>query len=316
MSSGRSVVDSCRLLHELSEAIGITSDVGAAIHEKQDEVPPIVFGFRGIFGQIAFAFSLCEKQVFPSPRPHRDDGILLANRAALVHHAMRKFILFAAIHLGAQMSRISAAVLAAFLVMSTSTLSAQYISIGVRGTGSVPTGSFGGDQTATNTAVIEGAKNGFGYGLDVGVGIGPIGAYAGFDHIKFDCETSTCQQDGKYTLQGATVGVKLAVPGMPKFRPYVKGGVTFNDLQGGYGGSSSNVLTTDKNPGYEFGVGFDYTILGGIVALTPQARYVGQNLKARVPGVTNTATTPTAGVNYFTFDVGLSLHTPFGGGKK
>ena len=65
MSSGRSVVDSCRLLHELSEAIGITSDVGAAIHEKQDEVPPIVFGFRGIFGQIAFAFSLCEKRSSP-----------------------------------------------------------------------------------------------------------------------------------------------------------------------------------------------------------------------------------------------------------
>jgi hypothetical protein len=214
------------------------------------------------------------------------------------------------------MNRLSSAALATMLFASTSTLSAQYISIGLRGTGSVPTGAFGGDPTAQNTAAIEGAKNGFGYGLDVGVGIGPIGAYAGFDHIKFDCEATTCQQDGKYTLQGATVGVKLAVPGMPKFRPYVKGGVTFNDLQGGYGGQSSNVLSTDKNPGYEVGVGFDYTILGGIVALTPQVRYVGQNLKAKIPNVTVTSTTPSTGVNYFTFDVGLSLHTPFGGGKK
>ena len=212
------------------------------------------------------------------------------------------------------MRLLSSAVFSALFFASASTLSAQYISIGLRGTGSVPTGDFGGDQTAANTALIQGAKNGFGYGLDVGVGIGPIGAYAGFDHIKFDCQTSTCQSDGKYTLQGGTVGVKLAVPGMPRFRPYVKGGVTFNDLQGGYGGSSSNVLTTDKNPGYEVGVGFDYTILGGIVALTPQARYVGQNLKAKIPNVvvTNTAST---GVNYFTFDVGLSLHTPFGGKK-
>jgi len=213
------------------------------------------------------------------------------------------------------MKRLSSAVVA-LLVASTSPLSAQYISIGLRGTGSVPTGAFGStDQTATNAAVIEGAKNGFGYGLDIGLGIGPIGAYAGFDHIKFDCETTACQSDGKYTLQGAAVGVKLAVPGMPRFRPYVKGGVTFNDLQGGFGGQSSNALTTDRTPGYEFGVGFDYTILGGIVALTPQARYVGQNLKAKIPGVVVTSSSTGTGVNYFTFDVGLSLHTPFGGKK-
>ena len=200
------------------------------------------------------------------------------------------------------------------VVASASLASAQYISIGIRGTGSVPTGAFGGDESAANSAMIEGAKNGFGYGLDASVGIGPIGVYAGFDHIKFDCETATCQTDGKYTLQGATVGVKLAVPGMPKFRPYVKGGATFNDLQGGYGGSSSNVLTTDRTPGYEVGIGFDYTI-AGLIALTPQVRYVGQNLKAKIPGVTSPTTETNTGVNYFTFDVGFSLHTPFGGRK-
>lgn len=211
------------------------------------------------------------------------------------------------------MKRLSPAVLFALLVASASTSSAQYISIGLRGTGTVPTGSFSQtDQTATNTAVIEGAKNGFGYGLDAGIGVGPIGVYAGFDHIHFDCETTTCQSNGKYTLQGATVGVQLAVPGIPKIRPYVKGGVTFNDLQGGYGGSSSNALTTDRTPGYEVGIGFDYSILG-IVSLTPQARYVGQNFKAKIPGIVVTQTATATGVNYFTFDVGLSLHTPFGG---
>jgi opacity protein-like surface antigen len=205
------------------------------------------------------------------------------------------------------------AVTLALLVASVSTSSAQYLSIGLRGTGTVPTGSFSNtDPTATNAALIEGAKNGFGYGLDAGIGVGPIGVYAGFDHIKFDCQTTTCQSDGKYTLSGATAGVKLAVPGMSKFRPYVKGGVTFNSLQGGYGGSSSNVLTTDTKPGYEIGVGFDYSILG-LVALTPQARYVGQNFKAKIPGVVVSSTATSTGVNYFTFDVGLSLHTPFGG---
>jgi outer membrane protein with beta-barrel domain len=211
------------------------------------------------------------------------------------------------------MKRLSPAVMLALLVASASTSPAQYISIGLRGTGTVPTGSFSNtDPTATNTALIEGAKNGFGYGLDAGIGVGPIGVYAGFDHIKFDCQTTTCQSDGKYTLSGATAGVKLAVPGMARFRPYVKGGVTFNNLNGGYGGSSSNVLTTDRTPGYEIGVGFDYSILG-LVALTPQARYVGQNFKAKIPGVVVSSTATSTGVNYFTFDVGLSLHTPFGG---
>lgn len=49
------------------------------------------------------------------------------------------------------------------------------------------------------------------------------------------------------------------------------------------------------------------------MSITPQVRYVGQNLKAKVPGVTTISTTSSQGVNYFTFDLGLSVHTPFGG---
>ena len=200
-------------------------------------------------------------------------------------------------------------------VLFASSLSGQSISIGLRGTGSIPTGSFAQTQSTTgtsNNALIQGAKNGFGYGLDVGIGVGPIGIYGGFDQIKFDCQTDACQSNGTYTMQGVTVGVKLAMPTMSRFRPYVKGGVTFNDLQGGYGGSSSNALTTDKTPGYEVGLGLDYSLLG-IVSLTPQVRYVGQNLKAKIPGVTTPTTATGQGVNYVTFDLGLSLHTPFSG---
>ncbi len=197
------------------------------------------------------------------------------------------------------------------LVLAASPLAAQSISIGLRGTGSIPTGSFAetGSSSTTNAAVIDGAKNGFGYGLDAGIGFGPIGIYLGFDHIKFDCETTTCQSDGKYTLEGATAGVKLSLPSKSIVRPFVKGGVTFHDLEGGYGGSQSNSLSTEKTPGYEIGLGADINLLG-IFSFTPQARYVGQQLKAKIPGVKTPAADGT-GVNYFSFDLGFSVHTPW-----
>ena len=197
------------------------------------------------------------------------------------------------------------------LLLVGSSLQAQWLSFGLRGTGSIPTGSFAGAQTSADGALIEGAKNGFGYGLDVGLGIGPIGLYGGFDQVKFDCETATCKTDGKYTLQGVTVGLKLSPATGSMFRPFIKGGITFNDLQGGYGGSSSNRLSTDKTPGYEGGVGADVTLMG-LVSFTPQVRYIGQNLKAKIPGVITPATATEQGVNYFSFDLGFSVHTPFG----
>jgi hypothetical protein len=194
-----------------------------------------------------------------------------------------------------------------------SSAQAQFFSVGLRGTGSFPTGSFSQQSAgaAGNDVLIEGAKSGFGYGLDVGLGVGAFGLYAGFDHVKFDCQAATCQSDGKYTLQGVTAGVKIAPQTSSLFRPFVKGGITFNDLQGGYGGQSSNVLTTDKAPGYEIGGGLDLAFLG-VLSVTPQVRYVGQNLKVKVPGV-NAPAANGQGVNYFTFDLGLSVHTPFSG---
>jgi len=189
---------------------------------------------------------------------------------------------------------------------------AQSISIGLRGTGTFPTGSFAEAPSSASpgSALVQGAKQGFGYGADIGLSFGMIGAYAGFDHVSFDCESTSCGSDGEYTLQGAAVGLKLRLPVASRFRPFLKGGVTFHELKGTYGSSSSG-LTTDRNPGYEIGLGADYGLLG-IVSITPQLRYVGQNFDAKIPGVTSTATTENQGVDYFTFDLGLSLHTPWG----
>jgi hypothetical protein len=205
----------------------------------------------------------------------------------------------------------TAGLVLSLVVLSSSSLAAQWISFGLRGTGSIPTGAFADDQSSTNTALIQGAKNGFGFGLDVGAGIGMFGLYGGFDQVKFDCQTATCRSDGKYTLNGVAVGVKLMPTTSSWFRPFVKAGVTFNDLNGGYGGSASNALTTDKTPGYEAGIGADLSLMG-LFSLTPTVRYVGQNLKAKIPGVTTTTTDMNQGVNYFSFDLGLSVHTPFG----
>jgi len=196
------------------------------------------------------------------------------------------------------------------LLLLSAPLSAQSFSIGLRGTGSFPTGAFAEDPSSTNNALIQGAKAGFGYGAEVDLSLGAIGAYGSFDHIAFDCQTTACSSSGEYTLQGVAVGLKLSPPVASRFRHYLKAGVTFNDLKGGYGSSSSG-LTTDRTPGFELGAGADYSLLG-LLVIQPQLRYVGQNLKTNIPGVTVNATKPESGVNYFTFDLGAALHLPFG----
>jgi hypothetical protein len=206
--------------------------------------------------------------------------------------------------------RFTAIIVSTLLVGST--LSAQSISIGLRGTGSMPTGAFGGTSGSSDEVFIEGAKAGFGYGLDVGVALGMLGVYAGFDRINFDCESSRCTSDAKYKLQGVAVGVRVAPSVAARLRPFVKAGVTFNSLEGAYGTQSAK-LTTDRAPGYEIGIGGNLS-LGGLIALTPQLRYVGQNLNAKIPGVI-VPEGKSDGINYFTFDLGLTFATPFGAGR-
>ena len=206
------------------------------------------------------------------------------------------------------MKRVSSVFGVLAISMIPATASAQWISLALRGSGGIPTGTFAEDQSSSSSGVVSGAKNGFGYGLEAGAGIGPIGAYAGFDHIKFDCQVITCYDAGNYTLQGASIGLKLSSHGFSILRPFIKGGVTFNNLRGSYG-SSSNGLSSDRAPGYEIGAGVDLSLMG-LIGLAPQVRYVGQNLKVKVPGVSS-PDPDGQGVNYFTFDVGLTFHTPY-----
>jgi opacity protein-like surface antigen len=187
---------------------------------------------------------------------------------------------------------------------------AQLFYVGIRGGAAMPAGVFGETDTNSSETVLEGAKTGFGYGLDAGINLGPLGFYAGFDQLRFECAESACPaDDGKYKLKGASAGVRLSVPLFPIIKPWVKAGVTFNELEADFGTASSfSGFKTEKTPGYEAAAGFDIPF-GGIFSITPQVRYVGQKLKYRVPGVT-TGDKSSEEANYYTFDLGLRLRSP------
>jgi opacity protein-like surface antigen len=205
---------------------------------------------------------------------------------------------------------IKAATILAFLAVAAPA-EAQLFYFGIRGGAGIPTGEFADTtQGTTQEKFLHGAKSGFGYGLDAGINMGPLGIYAGFDHINFDCEPQQCSADTKYKLQGVSAGVRLSIPLFPLVKPWVKAGVTLNELEADFSGSSSApALSTERTPGYELGAGIDIPIAGGFLSLTPQARYVGQKLDYKIPGV-STGNTSNKAANYYTFDLGLRLRSP------
>ena len=198
------------------------------------------------------------------------------------------------------------AIIGGIVAFSAAPLHAQLAYIGVRGGMGVPSGTFSEPFQANATdGVIRGAKPGTGYGLDAGVGLGPLGFYAGYDHIDFDCETAACSSGGKYKLEGVSAGVRLGVPLIPIVKPWVKAGVTFNEINGTNTGTNATKIATDRNPGYEVGAGLDIPVLA-LFSITPQVRYVGQKLDLK-GAYSGTKTN----VSYYTFDIGLRARTPF-----
>lgn len=74
------------------------------------------------------------------------------------------------------------------------------------------------------------------------------------------------------------------MPLLPLLKPWVKAGITLNEIEGRIGESSNATrVTTKRAPGYEIGAGFDIPILGGFFNLTPQARRIRQKLEYDVP---------------------------------
>jgi opacity protein-like surface antigen len=185
----------------------------------------------------------------------------------------------------------------AVLALSAGIANAQLFYAGVRVGAGIPTGKF----AAEDGTILTGATPGLGYGLDAGIGAGPLGFYAGYDRIQFGCAGASCADGGKWKLEGYSAGVRAGVPLFPLLKPWAKAGLTYNDMTGSFPGSSDSAATTEKGVGYELGAGVDIPIVRGFFNLTPQVRYIRQNLE--VSGVKRPA-------NYYTFDIGLRLRSP------
>ena len=191
---------------------------------------------------------------------------------------------------------------AGFLLTLTALQSAsgQALYAGVRAGAGIPTGDFAQKSTATgNAAYLRGASPGLGYGLDAGIGSPLLSLYDSYDHIQFGCQSGACSTSGKYDLTGYAAGVRASIPLLMLFRPWVKAGITYNQMKGNVDSTS---VETNKRPGYEVGAGADIPILMGFFSLTPQVRKIRQRLS------------PAGGsrrdVDYYTFDIAFRIRTP------
>lgn len=199
------------------------------------------------------------------------------------------------------------------LISVPATVHSQLFFVGVRGGAAVPKGSFAEAPQGSESPLLKGAKPGLGYGLDAGLSLGPLlGLYAATDRIDFDCRPASCAASGKYKLKGASAGLRMGIPLVPLallIKPWVRAGITVNQLTGTFnGGASGTTVTTEKRPGYELGGGVDLPVMT-FFSITPQLRYVRQNLKYKPPASSG-LTGSTRSADYYTFDLGFRFRSP------
>lgn len=201
---------------------------------------------------------------------------------------------------------------AGMAVLGARDAEAQGLSFSLRGGGGSAMGDFARSASSTSdpSAFVAGAKSGFGMGVDATLSFTRgMGLYAGFDRVAFACDDSACGSDGEYNLAGVTAGVHLAPVRLASLTPWVRAGVTFNELKGTYG-AAGNQLASARAPGYELSAGVNVPVLG-MLSLAPQVRYVGQNPKVKVPGID--APQAEQSIGYLVFNLGLGIQAPFGG---
>ena len=203
------------------------------------------------------------------------------------------------------------AVLVGLSSLSPLPVRAQLFYFGVRGGAGIPKGEFSTAATGTEVPYGRGARPGLGYGLDAGLSLGPLlGLYASTDRIDFDCLSQSCSSSGKYKLKGVSGGVRLGIPMPPLLplpKPWVKAGVTYNQLTATAEPNATRI-TTKKRPGYELGAGVDLPVMQ-FFSISPQVRYVRQRLQYS-PSPESSMSGATRDANYYTFDLAFRFRSP------
>jgi hypothetical protein len=197
------------------------------------------------------------------------------------------------------------------LLASVASSASAQLTISARAGGGIPMNAFAeAAENSEENVLLAGAQAGFGMGLDAALALSSrFGLYAGFDQVQFGCREANCGSKGEYTLSGISAGVQMSPTQSRAYRTWVRGGVTFSELDASYG-AQGRKLSSERAPGYEVGAGVHIPVLG-ILSLSPQIRYVGLNTRVRVPGVD--APVSEQNVGYMVVDLGLGFGSPFGG---
>ena len=151
-------------------------------------------------------------------------------------------------------------------VLAASGASAQSIlpfSAEIRGGLGIKNGEFRESDTGTTTA-----PGGVGFGANAAFDFLPgVAIYAGYDRYAFNTAIDSFggSVDAEYVDQGFVAGARIAPPvgALLGFRPWVRGGVLFHDLELTEANEKS-----ERSTGFEVGGGIDIP-LGMVLSFTP-----------------------------------------------
>jgi len=171
------------------------------------------------------------------------------------------------------------------------------LSFEIRGGGTVPVADFA-DRW-------EQAQSGFAFGASAAVRVIPmVAVYAGYSEHGFDCQR--CREGGRMMSSGIDAGIRVDVPGIGYFDPWLRGGATFHTLRIERSGilldlePGAGTATSDRGTGLELGGGLNISLVPGLTA-TPGVRW--NTYPAEFTGTLSTR----RDVSYVLFDVGLRL---------
>lgn len=173
------------------------------------------------------------------------------------------------------------------------------LSFEIRGGGTIPVGDF------ADLGDWEQAQSGFAFGASAAVRMIPmVAVYAGYSEHGFDCQR--CREGGQMRSSGLDAGIRVDVPGIGFFDPWLRGGATFHTLRIERSDlllalePGADTATSDRGTGLELGGGLNIALIPGLTA-TPGIRW--NTYPAEFTGALSTR----RDVSYVLLDVGLRL---------